>query len=326
MLVRVWRLGLILLLLGCGEDPGSSTYKIRILAETTATLDQHITAQGAAFDSGPFISRGKWYVNYSASESLDQLIDENGSVVLSTEEHPDQSVRMQPYLCGEKNNYSEARRDGASATETHEVLLTEAGEWKLNTDFTRRLRYDCQLVKDGHTDGVGTYFAQPNRCDAIAAEGTSLEVRAIGLPGLTPKSCLSHLNDLYDGIFGIILSFQDTNGHDVGFSFNDCFPSAGPPTYPVTYTWGENYPDPACYREGANVALYREVDGTFEPISVFPSELRWTIQSADLIDGGTQTSDIEARYVLSEDPQESYTLLAHVTGPLYRIPIEGDGI
>jgi len=307
----------------------TSTYKIRILGESKAALEQHIVTGDVTFDGGPFVRGGTWYIYYLATDSLDQLIEGQGSVALSTEEHPDLSVQMQPYLCGEGNDYWDRRSHGESALETHEVLLTDNGEWKLNTDFTRHLYYSCEMTGK-QTFTIGTYFAGPNRCDEPEAEGTEVEIQAVGMPELVPDTCLTHINDIGSGNFSTMLSFKDSTNGSLSLSFSDCFPSTGPPEYPVAYTWGENFPDPTCGREGAGGELFGELYGDLvgnAGVFMFePSELVWTIQNAELVDGGTQTSDIEARYVLSEDPERSYTLSAHLTGPLYRIPIEGDGI
>ena len=326
-----WLITVSAVLVGCGWiEPdagarGSTSYKIRIFGETKAVLDRHIVAQGAAFDSGPFI-RGGWYVNYLATDSLEQLMAVDGSVVLSTEERPEASVRMQPYICGEMGEFWTERNEGTSAIETHEVLLTDSGEWKLNTDFSRHLFYDCKLKVDGGNDvSASTYFAQANRCDSPEAEGTQIDIQAVGLPSLVPDTCLTHINDIDFGNFSIILSFVGA-GSGLDATFSDCFTSSGPPDYPITYRLGDGFPDPSCAREGSSAELYGDAAADAGFVSVKAAELIWTVQSAELVDGGRQTSDIAAKFVFSEEPEQSYTVTAHVTGPLYRIPIEGDGI
>jgi hypothetical protein len=301
----------------------TSAFRVEVLGATRkAVVDRTIFGSGATQVGEPSFNGGKFLVTFEADSSLDTLIETDAGVVLSVTEPKATQVTMKPYVCGSlEESYWEHRNSGDSAVETHQVILTESGEWKLNTDFTRQLSYRCDFSGPGNDEGIASIFATKDRCDGAEAVGTEVQVKVEGgLPDLLPQTCQAIETNRGDGVFFIQMVLENT---DISFLIHAgfCFPPEGP-SFPVQWSAGDVSTLSGCV-EGTLGELTRRAGGE-GPQQVSPTAGSWTVQSATFGDPGSHTTSLHLEFQMPDAPAERLTIDAVLKGPIYRVAVEAE--
>lgn len=307
------------LLLGgqaCQTSASNSTFRVRVFGESRQALEQTaIASQGLELAGGPFLDGTRFYALFQGRKPLDEL--QLGKLALSAAN----TVELTPYLCRLLESYDRRRSDGWSSVETHDVQITNSGELKLNRDFTRELSYSCELSAPESQDdgeggtGIATYFARPNRCDAVEAVGTTVAITGTDGHELTAANCLAVHTNWRNGTLSLQLDFRGTAG-DLTVRVGHCLPAEGA-VPPIALRSGDTWPDPEC--KSGSLAQWTPRGSAAEPRNGVLRGI-WTVLAADLSDGGRQVSDLELTLRFDGEPALEYALTAHVDSPVIRLP------
>ena len=307
------------LLAACGSPVARERYVVEVLGSRTAFERYAVQADGLR-DEGPFFSRDQYLRRLSVEAEEGLLTRPSLSIQSRSEGQVVDEVSLRPFVCQARAaQYTRLKEDGWRFVERHQLLLTEEGHLRRDTDLDRGLSYSCEAspptTKDSG-EGWSTPLSTPGACTEPkrAATRVTLESGGTSRPA---HLCHATYLQLYGGAVHLGFSFEEPGSElPLTVSLWHCM-NPLTATYPLTLQVGEGFPGAGCPRVPGASGL---VGG--EPRSAPILRGTWTLTHIDFTDGGHLVGEVDAVFAV---PGGSGELRLHgpVDLPLLRIPFSG---
>jgi hypothetical protein len=301
--------------MACGPTP--ERYEVEVLGNREALERYEVRGQGLR-DEGTFFARNRYYrrLSMEAKEGLHTwraltLHSRDGGQEVD-------ALTLEPFVCRQRpEKLAGLREEGWRLLERHQVLLTDEGRLKLNTDLDRVLSYTCEASRDGDGgEGWSTPLSTAGACSEPERAATQVVLES-GDEKRMPDLCHATYVQYYGGAVHLGFSFVIPGSPlPLTVSLWHCMdpPSA---SYPVPLVMGEDFPRASCPRR-PGVSTLVNGDITSAPM------LRgtWKIDRIDFVDGGHLVGEVDTVFAVPGGDGEM-RLRGHVDLPVLRIPSTG---
>ena len=311
--------GVAVLLASCRPPVAKDRYVVEVLGSREA-LDRYAVQADGLQEEGRFFTRNQYLQRFSVEAGAGLLERPALSVRSRSEGSEVDAVTLQPFVCGSRpEQYTRLREDGWRFVERHQLMLTEDGRLRRDTDLERLLSYACEASSPSAVDS-GEAWSTPLGTLGACSEPERAATRVVlESAGESRPAHLCHATYLqrYGGAVHLGFSFMEPGSElPLTVSLWHCMDPLTA-AYPLTLEVGADFPRGDCPRVPGASGL---VGG--EPRSAALLRGTWRISRLDFTDGGHLVGEVDAVFAVPGGDGEM-RLHGPVDVPLLRIPFSG---
>jgi hypothetical protein len=309
--------------LGCSSRSSAAgdMYVVEVFGTRDALTTYELTAGDMPANAPLTFVRNQFMRRFQAPRSL-KSTGEGIAVASWSGGKPISETYLTPFVCDHWTQYHSRSAQGWSAVETHQLLLSEDGTLKRDTDLDRMLSYTCSVQSADGSDGdaLSSLQSRDIACNETGRSAVDVQLtNGVSADAVAdrPDACQGIFAQRGDGAVILTLEYRLDAHRRMNAQLAHCLRNQ---SLPLSLRVGQEVPDPGCPYD-VHLVVSEEAS-QWTPKVLRPISGSWTLASFDNRDGGRVAAQVDMSFQSEQGDGQQFKLVGTMDLPLLRIPVE----